>query len=356
MPNPDERREWWVNSIQIRPGKMPDAEIALLGGPSAGGIPVYVPPSNVSGQWDFDLGSLAATIGKPLQYFDGPGGVTATGTKFGTTGEGDFAAIPNINGQPAKIMYVPGDVVREIGYVMDHGIKPNGGGTRVNQYTLILDVMVGATGPGAASILQISSLNNMDDGDLFWQGNNFGQGTGGYNGTGAFTPAVWHRVAAAYNMAANPPVVTKYVDGVFQDDWTANQSLDNARRALLPTAILFADGDVPNPDERREWWVNSIQIRSGALSKGEMEALGGPSAAGIPILIAAVPKPTLTASRTANALTITVTAGQGPFTLQHRADLNPGTTWQDVGAISGNSITISNAFTGAQGYYRVSGQ
>ena len=80
---------------------------------------------------------------------------TATGPA-GTQGYANVtvpkAAIPNINGQPAKIMYVSGDVVREIGYVMDHGIKPNGGGTRVNQYTLILDVMVGATGPGAASI------------------------------------------------------------------------------------------------------------------------------------------------------------------------------------------------------------
>ena len=238
--------------------------------------------TTVTGQWDFDQGDLRATIGQALEYFDGPAGQTATKTKFGTTGVGDFAGIPDIAGSPAKIMYVPGDVVREIGYVMRHGIAPNGGGTRVNQYTLILDVMIGSTGPGAASILQISSLNNMDDGDLFWQGNNFGQGTGGYLGTSAFTPGVWHRIAAAYDEAANPPVVTKYVDGIKQDDWTANQGLDNPRRALLPTAILFADGDVPNPDERREWWVNSIQIRAGKLSDAEMVALGGPTAEGIP--------------------------------------------------------------------------
>ena len=87
-----------------------------------------------------------------------------------------------------------------------------------------------------------------------------------------------------------------------------------------------------------------------------MQALGGPSAAGIPILIAAISKPTLTASRSANDLTITVTGGQGSFTLQQRADVNPGSTWQDVGVISGNSVTITNAFTGAQGYYRVSAQ
>jgi hypothetical protein len=37
----------------------------------------------------------------------------------------------------------------------------------------------------------------MGDGDLFWQGSNFGQGNGGYNGTGAFTAGSWHRIVAA---------------------------------------------------------------------------------------------------------------------------------------------------------------
>src|SRR6266496_1267237 len=78
------------------------------------------------------------------------------------------------------------------------------------------------------------------------------------------------------------PVVTKYVDGIKQDDWTVNQGLDNPRRALLPTAILFGDGD---QDERRIMWVNSIQIRAGKLSDSECFALSGPDAAGIPITI-----------------------------------------------------------------------
>ena len=175
-------------------------------------------------------------------------------------------------------MNVPGDLDRNIGYVMEHLISPNGGGTLVNQYTLIMDVLVAdQPSPGAAAMLQISSLDNTDDGDLFWQGGNFGQGTDGYIGTGIFTAGEWHRVVAAYDMAANPPVVVKYVDGIFQDNWTTGQSLDNPRRALQPKAILFADGD---QDERREWWVNAVQIRAGRLSNAEIESLGGPSADG----------------------------------------------------------------------------
>ena len=281
----DERREMYVNSIQIRSGKLSDAELFLLGAPSAGGIPRDLPASNVTGQWDFDQGNLSATIGKALQYFDGDAGLTKAGTEYGTTAS---FGLPDINGASASVMKVPGDLKREIGYIMDHGIKPNGGGTRVNQYTIVFDIYVGTSGPGAASLLQTSSLNNTDDGDLFWQGNNFGQGGGGYNGTGAFTAGAWHRVVAAYDEAATPPVVTKYVDGIKQDDWTANQGLDAVRRALQPTAILFGDGD---QDERREMYVNSIQIRSGKLSDAEIVVLGGPSASGVAV---AVPSSTVT--------------------------------------------------------------
>ncbi|MES2707568.1 MAG: hypothetical protein V4726_13305 [Verrucomicrobiota bacterium] len=273
----DERRAMYLNSIQVRPGRLGDAELALLGGPQSSGIPVALPVSNVTGQWDFDRGDLAATVGSPLQYLDGAEGLTKTSTLFGSTTD---LGVTEMGDVPARVMAVPGDLLKEIGYTMTHRIAPNGGGTLVNQYTLIMDVMVASSGAGAASMLQIDTPDNTTDGDLFWQGNNFGQGGNGYNGTGQFTAGAWHRVAASYNMAATPPVVVKVVDGVFQDNWTANQGLDNARRALKPTAVLFGDGD---QDERRAWWVNSIQIRSAALTQTEMEALGGPETGGIPI-------------------------------------------------------------------------
>ena len=238
--------------------------------------------TTVTGQWDFDRGDLSATVGFPLEYLDGPNGLTAVGTKFGTTGENDFGVIPWICGRPAKIMYVPGDLDRKVGYVMRHGISPNGGGAKVNQWTLLMDVMVANSGTWAASLLQINSLDNTDDGDLFWQDGNFGQGLDGYLGPNLFTPLTWHRMIIAYDEASNTPVATKFLDGKKVYDWTAYQELDHPRRALLPTAILFADGD---QDERREFWVNSIQIRSGKMSDADMEAMGGPSADGIPMEI-----------------------------------------------------------------------
>jgi hypothetical protein len=346
----DERRELWVNAIQIRAGRLSDAEAVLLGGPSAEGIPATLPQTTVTGQWDFDFGDLGATVGSPLAYFDptfdGPAGVADDKTAFGTTTD---LGVPDIGGVPAKVMRVPGTLDRRIGYLVAHRIAPNGGGTRVNRYTLIMDVLVATSGSGAASMLQLSTTNNTanDDGDLFWQGSNFGQGTGGYNGTGQFTAGEWHRVVAAYDMAATPPVVVKYVDGIFQDNWTANQGLDNARRALQPLAVLFSDGD---QDERREWWVNSVQVRSAPLSSAQMEALGGPSATGIPLLISVPEPPTLSIKRSGTLVTISWPLDATGYTLESTGTL-PAQTWATVSGVVNNSVTV--AATGGAQYFRL---
>jgi hypothetical protein len=340
----DERRVMYVNSVQIRPVRLSDAQLALLGGPHTSGIPVELPGSDVAGQWDFDRGTLAATVGAPLQYLDGVGGLTETGTQYGVTTD---VGVDDIGGQPAQVMVVPGDLDRNIGYIMTHRIAPNGGGTLVNQYTLIMDVQIATGGPGAASMLQVSSPTNTDDGDLFWQGSNFGQGGGGYNGTGEFTAGAWHRVAASYNMAANPPVVVKYVNGVFQDNWTANQGLDNPRRALQPTAVLFGDGD---QDERRQWWVNSIQIRAGALNGEQLASLGGPQAGGIPLVLPDLSAPELSFGRGQSSFVVTWPKETTGWALQSSANLS---AWANVAGVTNNSAVIATSPATPQVYFRL---
>jgi hypothetical protein len=344
----DERREMFVSSIQVRAGRLSDAQLLLLGAPSAAGIPIALPTSTVTGQWDFEFGDLGASIGAPLEYLDGAEGLTKTGTAFGLASE---LGVDLIGGKDVRVIKVPGDLSNKIGYVMNHRISPNGGGSRVNQYTLAFDIFVGTSGPGAASLWQTSSAANTDDGDLFWQGNNFGQGGNGYNGTGAFTAGAWHRVVAAYDMAATPPVVTKFVDGIKQDDWTANQSLDNPRRSLSTTAILFGDGD---QDERREMFVSSVQIRSGKLSDVEMVALGGPSPDGIPVVIgAAAPAPTRPVIKltrnTDGSVTLSWT-GSEPYVLESKASLSDA-AWAPVSGVANNSVTLTA--TSASAFYRL---
>ncbi len=337
----DERRVMYVNSIQIRGRKMGDAEMAALGAPKAAGIPVVAPVSTVAGQWDFEQGSLAATIGKALEYFDptydGPNGSAAEKTQFGTT---TSFGIPDIDGVPANVIRVPGELSRQIGYVMTHGIAPNGGGQRVNQFTISYDIYVEPSGPGAASLLQMN-LGNGNDGDLFWQGNNFGQGGNGYNGTGQFTAGAWHRVSASYNMAAGTPVVIKCVDGIFQDNWTAGAGLDLPRRTMAATANLFRDGD---QDERRVMYVNSVQIRSTPLSAADLAALGGPSAAGLPVTVPGDATPRLSVSKIGNRLLILWDTNAQGWTLESTDDLNSD-FWLPVNGATSNSAVVTPAGT-----------
>ena len=163
-------------------------------------------------------------------------------------------------------------------------------------------------------------------------------GASGYIGLGTFTPLVWHRVAAAYNEAVVPPVVTKYVDGIFQDDWTANQGLDAVRRALLPTAILFGDGD---QDERRIMWVNSIQIRDGALSKAELAALSTPSSNGIPVKISVVTAVSLCWGKIGNQLTFNWPLSATGWTLKSAPTVSG--PWTAVPGVVNNSVVVAIA-------------
>src|SRR6478752_5970469 len=82
--------------------------------------------TNLTGQWDFNQGDLKATVGTDMQFL----GNTATKTTFGTT---------NVNGANGNVMNFPATSPTE-GYLVFHGAKPNGGGTNVNIYTLVMDL------------------------------------------------------------------------------------------------------------------------------------------------------------------------------------------------------------------------
>ena len=109
--------------------------------------------TTVTAQWDFDNGDLSATVGKALSYYNGQTGTDHNGVDyaytFGTTTD---LGIPDINGVPAKVIAVPGNVDRNIGLIADHGIKPNGGGQKVNQYTVIFDIYVDTSEIGRAHV------------------------------------------------------------------------------------------------------------------------------------------------------------------------------------------------------------
>jgi len=324
----------YVSSIQVRNGTMTEAEMVLLGGPSGAKLPQAVSLTSVTGQWDFNQGNLAATIGKDLQYFDEPTGTTASLTQFGTCSS---FGLPLINGVDAKVMKVPGgpgiNGNNNFGYIMDHQIAPNGGGAKVNQYTIIWDIYYsGGTFPFFNC--ENPTNNAPADGSLFLQDGAMGQGPGGYTMEHGNISVGWHRLAFAVDLSQN--LITKWVDGVKAQDWVSSSNgLDAARRAWQPTVLLFADGD--GDDHDGTVYMKSIQVSRGKLSDPQMQALGSPSAAGVPLSV-----PRLSAVQSGRNLKLEWPSVFSGFVLSSTADLSTH-SWTPVPGVDyvNNTVTLA---------------
>ncbi len=229
----------------------------------------------VVGQWDFNSGNLTATVGQPLDYLDGAGAATQQQTTFTTM---------DIGGTQAKVMKFPAcDSTLYMGYSMPTPSAGNGGGELVNQWTLILDLMYPTESDQKWRAIFESDGRVTEDSDFFINTSN-GIGISG-NYTGNVTPNVWHRIGIVIDQSNGVNVIRKYIDGVNVGSQAAG-GLDG-RWALQPGyfAELFNDND----GDVQPGYVNSIQLRDEVLTDGQMLALGGAVAAGIPQTIPAIP-------------------------------------------------------------------
>jgi len=309
-------------------------------------------PTHVTGQWDFENGDLKATVGQDLEYGDGPGGYMNTQTTFNTT---TAFGIPDIAGSPAKVMKYtrsetpPANYVQ--GYTMHHGIAPNGGGSLVNQWTLIADVLYQnlSEGDKYSAVIEIQN-DTGSDADVSIHEESPGVGGIGISGRypGNITTNQWHRIVVAVDMAATNNgihgVMTKFIDGVKAADQTdADGSGLDGRFSLSDVAHLFSDGG--NDNEVNTFYVSSVQVRQGKLVDAEITALGGPQATGIP-----VPHPKLITSVAGNTLTISWDLGVTGFTLESSSSLTIP-SWSPVPGVTNNSVSVSTS-TGTK-FYRL---
>lgn len=265
---------------------------------NAGGSVTSTPPTlltvlpataHVTGQWDFSNGDLRATVGRGLEFYDSS--VQST-TQFGTT---TSFGIPDINGTPTPVMYftpTSGNAGNGGGsnpttdawggYIMYHGASANGGGTNVNQYTLIFDVLY-PTGSDQSwrSIIKAgtNAITGGSDSEYYFNLAN-GVGISGIY-DGSLTPGTWHRVALAVDIGGPGPhpVVEKFFDGVKVGEQTSGLSDRDGRFSLNPSlSLLFAENNGYNNDT----YVSSVQFLDGRLSDAAIASLGGPSPTKIP--------------------------------------------------------------------------
>lgn len=238
----------------------------------------------ITGQWDFENGSLAATIGAPLQFRGDTGGII----QFGTTAS---LGIPAINGTVANVLRIPATSPTQ-GLILSHGTQPNSGGEFVNRYTVVMDLFYPAASTGFRALWQTETNSpTTSDAELFVNGAHGIGISGQYQG--GVTPGEWHRVAFTIDLSKRE--LGKYVDGtnvlggpvgaaplgtnaVQYLDATAGMT--DGRWSLLPQALLFADDDA----ETGEVYVNSIQFHNSVLTPEQVAALGRATATGVPYL------------------------------------------------------------------------
>jgi hypothetical protein len=236
-----EDAEMDVANIIVWDKALSEAEVSSLGGVDEGEKPLL----SVKAYWQFDDPSdfTKATTGQPLE---------AAGTGFTAVDGGVRVGIGSY-------------------YTARHGIAANGGGNRVNEYTVMFDYKLTELTGGVWYGLIQTDLNNSGDNDI-WIDSSSGQigcGDTGYSSGGAvpIENANYHRIVVSVKL---PEYYKIYVDGVLK--LNAASGTDNNRRSLDPNGVLlFADASGWDTDID----ISNVAVWDRALSETEVTALGG---------------------------------------------------------------------------------
>jgi len=202
-----------------------------------------VAQENASSRWTFDDPSnlLRAIVGHDLML----------------VGNHSFAKSPR-----------PDDGAVTIGvgsyYSVQHHLAPNGGGSKVNDFTMVMDIKIPRQDRWY-TLIQTNPFNT-DDGEWFIDT----AGKMGVHATGYTEPLItagrWYRLAIA---VTNGHRYDYYIDG--QPVLRGKPGEIDGRFSLGPTFLLFADENgEDNPLD-----VTEIMLFSRALSDAEIAALGG---------------------------------------------------------------------------------
>jgi uncharacterized protein YjdB len=184
--------------------------------------------------------------------------------------EAKYGGISLVDGPTAgqKAIHIP----KGSYFLAKHGMAANGGGSKVNEYSILMDFKL--LKDGSYCFIQ-TNLNNTDDVDFFLRGNMEEIGIGGVysslSGEEKFMPDVWYRVVVTAKLGES---LKYYRNGqeIFFNDGSADNAKVDSRLAFDPAGILlFADED----GEDNDIDVAGVATWNRALSAEEVAALGG---------------------------------------------------------------------------------
>ncbi|MBN1123507.1 MAG: hypothetical protein JXA82_00770, partial [Sedimentisphaerales bacterium] len=177
--------------------------------------------------------------------------------------------------QPAEGV-LPGDGAVQIGvgshFICQHGISANGGGEKVNEWTLLVDFRYPDTSVGKYVDIFQTDPANSDDSDWTVAASNGAVGISavGYSSqTGFYTaPDTWYRMVMPVDNGTRHDL---FMDGI-QVVNGKEQGIDG-RFSLTDILLLFAANDGDDNDI----YVTKVAIWDVPLTAGEIMALGDPN-------------------------------------------------------------------------------
>jgi hypothetical protein len=205
------------------------------------------------GVWEFNASDpLSATIGAPLEIVGSAQNIAGIGAEDGTIsiGEGSY-------------------------YVCRHGIAPNGGGEKVNEWTLLIDFWYPPSSlsdpPNGYNDLFQTDPSNADDSDWTIDSSGaIGIGAVGYSSAFGYTTeaTTWYRMVLVVDNGTRHDL---YIDGV--EIFKGNQQGIDGRFSLADTILLFAAGNNQDGDDATIN-VSTVAIWDVPLNSNEIFTLG----------------------------------------------------------------------------------
>ena len=210
---------------------------------------------------------------------------TADFVEFGTT---EALGLPAINGEVANVMKLS-KLAGEQGLSAPLPEDSNGEGDLVNNWTAIMDLYYPPTSSGKKraliDVVTAEWVAGAGDAEFYVSAAN-AVGTAGLD-FGNVTPGEWHRIAIAINIEELWGKV--YIDGQHVGGLTAPEDSLDGRWSLDTAFEQFVNFFIDDNNESEEVFVNSIQLRFESLNTGQILALGGAAAAGVPKELPPVP-------------------------------------------------------------------
>jgi VCBS repeat-containing protein len=239
------------------------------------------PVSGTQFGWTFDDATITADTQSggevATNYFDA---AAAGVTSFGNTGTD--VVVPDLADGPANFLhFTPFLNGGAGGYPVDWtNVPANGGGSLVNTYTVVVDMFIPSLNWTA---IFNTNFGHGNDADFYVNPSGaLGIGALGYSAGGVVQANQWHRIGFTHNHETD--LVKYWVDGA--EVFSGAAGGIDGRHSLYTSAqagndfVFFGEGDTSG-NYSNEAYVSSMYFANTALSDTAMQALAGPSAAGV---------------------------------------------------------------------------